>query len=1086
MLRVVAHNSAAAAQKYYSEGLKREDYYAEGQEVAGKWYGKAAAMLGVSGDVKKEEFAALVENRHPVTDERLTPRNKANRRVGYDLNFHAPKSLSVLYALTQDKQVLGAFRLAVAESMQELEKLAETRVRKGRGQGNRVTGNLAWAEFVHFTSRPVGGIPDPHLHVHCFTFNATFDGVEKRWKAAEFAAIKKGAEYAQGAFHSRLTMALTNLGYGIERKKGGWEIKGMPPSIIAKFSRRTAQIEELAAKMGITDPKLKDGLGALSREGKRHGLTFSDLLAGWGQRLTEQEKAQLSRMCFDKAPAAKPTLTPKEAVDFALAKVFERQSVAGRDKILAEAMAFAYGQTTPEAIKAEFGRRGLLGRKIGDDHICTSVEILAEEIALINFVRSGRGSAPRLGGRKVLDISQKLSAEQQAAVGHILTSRDQVIAIRGGAGVGKTTLMKAAVAAIEKRGLEVFAFAPSAAASRQTLREEGFTNADTVARLLVDTKLQKQVRGQVIWIDEAGLLGVRDLWRIMQIAGLSTRVILTGDAGQHTPVARGDAFRLLGRYAGLRVAEVTQIRRQELEDYKKAIELLSKGELRGAFRRLEQLGAFVEIPDDERRYQQLALDFIALGGKKMNFPLVVAPTHSEGSKVTDAIRQARRENGQLGPERLFVQYQDLKWTQAERTLPENYQAGLLVQFHQNAKGFARGELLRVVARRESGAIEVKGEVGNIRILDLKHAARFTVFEERQIEVSKGDLLCLTRNGESADGKRLNNGNVFSVKGFAKNGGIVLSNGATLDATHGHIAHGYCSTSHASQSKSVRHVLVAQSENSLLAASREQFYVSCSRGKQTIRIYTDSREALQAAVGNTSTRVAGVELANLSERDIASFMQTELGARQWRDAVVSRRGMDQSKTFVQNLVEQRKAGSEKKHASLDWRGYIEMRRNNITADGRSRSKGHPMGQPKGKVGEKGKTLPKTSLNTDGFTKRSQIVNAVKKAASAKEPQQVKAAAPPRQTRLQKAHEVAAKHFQKFSNKVKGRKPAEQKPDAKPEKAQENKVVRMGNAKVNISQGRLLKSAGAHSGKQRAAEQTTAGGSRRRQVLFGAGW
>ena len=105
MLRVVAHKSAAAARKYYSEGLRREDYYSEKQEVVGKWHGKAAQLLGLAGDVTPEAFAALVDNRHPHSGEKLTPRMKADRRVGYDLNFHAPKSLSVLHALTGKSSV---------------------------------------------------------------------------------------------------------------------------------------------------------------------------------------------------------------------------------------------------------------------------------------------------------------------------------------------------------------------------------------------------------------------------------------------------------------------------------------------------------------------------------------------------------------------------------------------------------------------------------------------------------------------------------------------------------------------------------------------------------------------------------------------------------------------------------------------------------------------------------------------------------------------------------------------------------------------------------------------------------------------
>ncbi len=1062
MLRVVAHNSAAAARQYYADGLKREDYYAEGQEVAGKWYGKAAERLGVSGDVKKEQFAALAENRHPVTGERLTPRNRADRRVGYDLNFHAPKSLSVLYALTQDKKVLHAFRQAVSDTMHELEAMAETRVRKGRAQGNRVTGNLAWAEFVHFTSRPVGGVPDPHLHVHCFTFNATFDGVEQRWKAAEFAAIKKAAPYAEAAFHSRLTESLAKLGYGIERKKNGWEVRGMPASVIAKFSRRTAQIEALAEKLGITDPKAKDALGAQSREGKRKGFTFPELLGEWGKRLTPEEKAQLSKVCYGKGEHQTIQLTPAAAVDFAIAKLFERQSVASRDQIIAEALRHAYGHAAPASIKAEFERRGLIGRKIGDEHICTTLDVLAEEVALINFVRIGRNSAARLGGRSLPSLSPKLSDEQVAAVRHILTSRDQVIAIRGAAGVGKTTLMKEAVAAIEKRGPRVFAFAPSAAASRQTLREEGFAGADTVAQLLCNPKLQQQVKGNVIWIDEAGLLGVRDLWRLMEIAGTSTRVILTGDASQHAPVARGDAFRLLGRYAGLRVAEVTQIRRQELEDYRRAIEALSKGDLRTAFRRLEKLGAFVEMQDDDARYQQLAADYMAIGGRKQEFPLVVSPTHVEGAEVTAAIRLARREAGQLGKDRFFPQFHSLQWTEAERMLPENYREGLLVQFHQNAKGFGRGELLRVVQARESGTLEVRGEKGNTRILDLKLAARFTVYEERQIALAEGDVVRITHNGKSENGKRLNNGNVFTIKEFTKQGRLVLSNGAKLKANHGHLAYGYCQTSHSSQSKSVRHVLVAQSANSMLAASREQFYVSCSRGKQTIRIYTDSRQELQAAVGNSSSRVAGVELANLTEQDIASFMQQELGARQWRDAVASRRGFDQSKTFVQNLVEQRKTDiSIKKNDAMSWKGYVEMRRNAVTADGKSRSKGHPSVPQKRGFTEKGKSMPKISQHSKELVERSRTQTEAKKAEPKPQPE-------PKKSRFQRAHEGAAEHFKKLAGKVTGRKPEAHQSATPQQKPPTERTIRLGRVEVKITKGSMQKEAAGHSKRQQVAE------------------
>lgn len=499
MLRVVAHKSAAAAKAYYTEALKREDYYTEKQEIVGKWHGLSAELLGLAGDVTGKEFSALAENLHPVSGAKLTPRTKLDRRVGYDINFHAPKSLSVLYAMTGDQDILRAFRSAVADTMAGIEAQTMTRVRRRGETGERVTGNLVWAEFVHFTARPVGGVPDPHLHSHCFAFNSTFDPIEDRWKAASWAKIKKDAPYSEAVFHSLLTERLSRLGYGIERTRGGWEMAGIPREVIDKFSRRTAQIERLAAAAGITDSKAKDALGAASREGKRRGLTNADLLAAWNVRLTELERAAIAAVAARRnSTTAAKQVTAQQALDEACEKLFAKHSVAETSRVMGEALRFGVGRVTPKQVEAALKERGMILREVDGQMLCTSLDVLAEEVALINFVRTGRDQHPPLAGANFRFGNVRLSEEQQTAVRHLLASRDQVLAVRGAAGAGKTTLMQEAVAQIEATGTRVFAFAPSASASRQTLREAGFANADTVARLLVDRGLQMRTRGRVI------------------------------------------------------------------------------------------------------------------------------------------------------------------------------------------------------------------------------------------------------------------------------------------------------------------------------------------------------------------------------------------------------------------------------------------------------------------------------------------------------------------------------------------------------------------------------------------------------------
>jgi hypothetical protein len=89
---------------------------------------------------------------------------------------------------------------AFRETMVDVEARMETRVR-GADEGgnqrdeNRTTGNIVYATFVHTVSRPIGGVPDPHCHIHCYVFNATFDPVEERWKALQFMNLKGDAPF---------------------------------------------------------------------------------------------------------------------------------------------------------------------------------------------------------------------------------------------------------------------------------------------------------------------------------------------------------------------------------------------------------------------------------------------------------------------------------------------------------------------------------------------------------------------------------------------------------------------------------------------------------------------------------------------------------------------------------------------------------------------------------------------------------------------------------------------------------------------------------------------------------------------------
>ena len=842
MLRIIQNSSVAGAKSYYSTA----DYYTEGQELAGVWRGEGARLLGLSGSVEKEAWDRLCDNQHPLTGERLTARQREVRRVGYDFNFHVPKSVSVLYGVAQDERILEAFRESVRQTMESIELEMQARVRKSGKNEDRTTGNMIWGEFIHFTSRPVNGVPDSHLHAHCFCHNTTWDDKEQLWKAGAFHGLLRDAPFFQAVFHSRLADRLADLGYGIERHARGWEIAGVSPDVLDRFSRRTALIEQLAKDKGILDAAEKDELGAKTRERKAKNLSAKQLLEEWQSRLTTAERDTLD----DVRASAKPGSQIRDdkaadaAMQYAIGNCYERKSVVPERTVLAEALQHSVGQATVEQVHRQASVSGLIIGTRKGRRMATTPTVLGEEQRIIRFARDGRGRCAALGDASRPFKRDWLNASQRNAVRQVLASRDQIIVIRGKAGVGKTTIMQEAVEAIEENGHKVFAFAPSADASRGVLRSEGFETADTVARLLKDENLQREVAGQVLFVDEAGLLGSKTTAELFDLAErLDCRVILLGDAAQHAAVERGGPLRLLEEEAGIVPAEVREIQRQK-GNYKEAVKLLSEGRTIEGFDRLDDLGWVKEVAEHDR-YQQLAADYVESveAGKSA---LVVSPTHIEKERISDHIRATLKECGRIGrAEREFTVLASTNLTEAARGDRVNYQYGDVVQFQQNAKGFRRGQQL---------------VVNDKQALPLDQADKFQVYRTSKLSLAAGDVVRITKNGQTGDMKHaLNNGSLYRVRGFTNGGDIVLQNGWTVSKDFGHLAHGYVVTSHASQGKTVDRVFIGQSSDSYTASSREQFYVSASRARESVTIYCDDKSALREAISHSDERLSAMDL-----------------------------------------------------------------------------------------------------------------------------------------------------------------------------------------------------------------------------------
>ena len=922
MITVRTQKSVKNAKAYFREHLVQGDYYSEGHQVEGHWVGRGAERLGlkINSPIRAKEYDRLCDNLHPMTGQKLTVRTRKARRIYDDFAVAPPKSVSIMAVTMGDERIVAAHDRAVAVAIVELEKAAGTRVRKGGKDQTRRTGEIVAAVFRHDASRDL----DPLLHTHLLVFNATWDPVERRWKALEAGDMFEKTKFLTEVYRNHLAGELTAMGYRLRESQHGYEIAGVPEAVITRLSKRSQAIaleeERLTAKLG--QPLTNNGRAAVAHSTRRRkikDLPASELVRRQREQLTPEELSLLEGLRTGKVVPLIPTPAPaetiqetraasaveradepkvktlqqpagqpreqhaagtsflrsasrepkasrlaQEAVAFARDHVFERASVVREHELLTVALGYSRGQLTLEEVRSAVGPETDLIRL---DEMLTTGQTLQEEKRMIALVNAGVGQYPPLN--PAFRAAATLSEEQRRVAETILHSPDAVIGLRGGAGAGKTFVLEQVVAALEANGRQILLFAPTAGAV-DVLRKEGFPQSQTVQHLLMNPALQADLRGKVLVVDEAGLLSTRQMVRLLELRrSAEARLILCGDTREHAGVEAGDALRLLEGHSALQVSELGEIRRQTEEEYRKAIAEIAAGHPGRAFVRLDRMGA-VEAIETEERYSRLAADYVT-AVEAGDSALIVAPTWSEIERVNAEVRERLKETGHLDRHEATVEtHRSLQWTEAQRRDFRNYEPGHVLTFHRATKDFAAGEWGEVVKATPERLTVRKLNREQVTI-SRKQVQCFDVAVVKPLPIARGEQLLIQGN-QRKDG--LLNGQVVTVDAVKADGSVSLTNGRSIPRDFRRFTHGYCVTSQSSQGKTVDRVFVAVDSHSGRAVNRKQFYVSASRGRKSIKIYTDDKDELREAVTRPGTREGAVELV---ERVTQQLRKAAVGA-----------------------------------------------------------------------------------------------------------------------------------------------------------------------------------------------------------------
>jgi ATP-dependent exoDNAse (exonuclease V) alpha subunit len=351
-------------------------------------------------------------------------------------------------------------------------------------------------------------------------------------------------------------------------------------------------------------------------------------------------------------------------------------------------------------------------------------------------------------------------------------------------------------------------------------------------------------------VDEAGMVSGQQMQSLLHLAeDQGARIVFSGDTRQIPSVEASDALRILERESELKSVSLTEVRRQTNSLYREAVMTMRHSPEEG-FAQLEKLGAIREVSifDRGQIVAELHREFRAEGRDT----LVVAGTHAEISQLTDAIRQDRKDGGELGISQSFDRYVSLQWTTAQKQELSNYQEGQVLQFHRDARLAKRHESLEVV-RVGPESLVARKETGEEVNISPKQTRAFSVYERQPIEVAPGDSLMLTANRRGPE-LRATNGELVKVSSL-DGGAIRLEDGRMLPANYHEFTHGYAVTAHRSQGKTVDTVIISAD-----AMKKELFYVAASRGRSEIAVVTIDREQLRESVGVSTMRQSAIELA----------------------------------------------------------------------------------------------------------------------------------------------------------------------------------------------------------------------------------
>lgn len=749
----------------YYDTLSKSEYYADQSkgEPHGQW-GAGVEKIGINPaqPVQNELLKIVMTGHKPDGSKMVQNAGKSDMRVGMDLVFSAPKSVSVLWANASPElreQISKAQHQATTKAMDYLRERIETRTSKG-GVFKETPAALIYASFEHCNSRA----KDPNLHAHTVLSNAVVRENGKT-SALDQKGIYDHIKATGATYRAELAQQLRGMGFKLEEDKdnaGIFQIAGFDKDLERHFSKRSEVIKKIAAEHGVKSAAKRQEIAKFSRD-KKTEIDRPALFERWQAESQERGFDAAGIEALKQATPEPFTMPTAEQIAERLTENESFFQVRDLERLLAECG--QYHDFDREKMRDEVLQSAAVSKRIlrlyDSETDKTTATTVYTSKALVNLEQNSIDSAKNrktetrhhLPAATVKSTIQRIEQEsgftlrdeQREAVEFLTQKSGGIALMRGLAGTGKTTALKAVCEAYKAEGFKVYGATLSAQAAGILSAETGLKGA-TIAQTLIDLDKGKTQLSEksVLLIDEAGMVGSRDFARLQAHADKAgAKLIAVGDEKQIQAIAAGGIFEALQFHAELGTADLKQITRQQDGQDREASRLFYEGKADEALKIYEAKGQIKTHKHRDSLMIQLARDY-AQDPNETTQKMAIAATNAEAVLLNEQIREELKSAGKLDRD-TGAMFENADGNTLEIS------KGDRVLFKKNSKARGvnnnlRGTVLECRQSGESAVLKIQGDDGKTRTIDtseypdLRHAYAVTGHASQGATVQKSFVL----------------------------------------------------------------------------------------------------------------------------------------------------------------------------------------------------------------------------------------------------------------------------------------------------------------------------------------------------------